>query len=81
MYKVVGNASTPRSYIVLNEKTGRAFRRNRRQLLPAIKEANANASQLPPVNISDNTDNNPINIDRRTTSSGRVVKAPERYSP
>jgi len=71
-YKVVGNANAPRSYIVLNEKTGRTFRCNRCQLLPAIKEA---------VNISDNMDNNPINIDRRTTSSGRVVKVPERYSP
>lgn len=66
-YSVVDRASTPRSYIIRDDQSGKQFRRNRRQLLAV---PNTNAEQ--PVS-------SPQNTNTIVTRSGRTVNAPKCY--
>ena len=94
VYKVIDKASTPRSYMILNDKSCRKFRRNRRQLLPAISDTpDESVTPNTTAHTTDKAHTNTVldtqngtNFDSRpipkyTTNSGRVVKAPKRFSP
>ena len=74
-YTVVGKASTPRSYIIRDQETGRSFRRNRRQLLPTPVELPKDQSDklITPSDVTDGAASD-------NSRPKRVSKLPAKYA-
>lgn len=88
VYTITGPGGTPRSYTLHNDRSGRDFRRNRRQLLPAITDKQPAAVAGPNNDNhasgidSPDTDNTPlVPVGIYTTRYGRAVKPPSRFAP